>query len=583
MTRPSTPSLILTLPLLCLACASESTIAEDGVGLSDAETSTQDVTVPSGFTDSVLVNGLVNPTAMEFAPDGRLFVCEQGGSLRVIKNGALLPAPFLTVPVSSVGERGLLGLAFDPAFATNHFVYVYYTATTPALHNRVSRFTANGDVAVASSEAILLELNSLSAATNHNGGALHFGKDGKLFIAVGENANGANAQSLTNLLGKMLRINSDGTIPNDNPFASRTTGQNRAIWALGLRNPFTFAIHPVTGRILINDAGENTFEEVNEGLPGANYGWPRVEGIGTDAAFKNPLHVYGHGTTNTTGCVISGGTFYSPSVPRFPAQVTNSYFFADVCGGWVRRFDFATNKTVLFATGFNLPVDLKVGPDGAMYVLSRGDSAVHRVAFSSVAVAPVITAQPMSRSVNVGQSVTLSVTATGSGPLSFRWQRNGASIATATSASFTLPAAGSSDNGASFKVVVSNAAGSVTSNAATLTVVVGQPVAISFAADVQPIFNARCGGCHIAGSAGGLSLAVGSAQANLVNVATGCDPTVPRVTPGSTTGSMLWRKLGGSSTQCGSPMPLGSAGLKTLAPAEFLKVEQWILQGAKAN
>src|SRR5687768_2735339 len=147
--------------------------------------------IPSGFTETQIVSGLASPTAMAFAPDGRIFVALQGGQLRVIKNGALLPTPFLTVTVSSSGERGLLGVAFDPAFATNGFVYVYYTATTPAIHNRLSRFTANGDVAVAGSETVLLELNNLSSATNHNGGALHFGPDGKLYVAVGENANSA--------------------------------------------------------------------------------------------------------------------------------------------------------------------------------------------------------------------------------------------------------------------------------------------------------------------------------------------------------------------------------------------------------
>src|SRR5688500_10745830 len=156
-------------------------------------------TVPDGFQEVLVASGLSNPTAMQFAADGRLFVAEQGGRLRVIKDGALLPTPFLTVTVSSVGERGLLGVAFDPAFSTNQYVYVYYTATAPAIHNRISRFTANGDVAVAGSEVILLELDNLSSATNHNGGALAFGPDGKLYAAVGENANGANAQSFNNL------------------------------------------------------------------------------------------------------------------------------------------------------------------------------------------------------------------------------------------------------------------------------------------------------------------------------------------------------------------------------------------------
>src|SRR6185436_13101154 len=109
-------------------------------------------TVPAGFTDSVVAAGLTNPTAMALAPDGRIFVCQQNGALRVIKNGALLPTPFLTVTVDSSGERGLLGIAFDPNFVSNQLVYIYYTATTPSIHNRISRFTASGDVALAGSE-----------------------------------------------------------------------------------------------------------------------------------------------------------------------------------------------------------------------------------------------------------------------------------------------------------------------------------------------------------------------------------------------------------------------------------------------
>src|SRR5262249_14360225 len=158
------------------------------------------------------------------------------------------------------------------------YVYLYYTATTPTIHNRVSRFTAAGDVAVAGSEAVLLNLNTLSSATNHNGGALHLGPDGQLFIPGREHGHPPAAQALTNLLGKLLRINKDGTIPADNPFYTVASGQNRAIWALGLRNPYTFAFHRTTGRLFINDVGENTWEEIDDGIRGANYGWPETEG-----------------------------------------------------------------------------------------------------------------------------------------------------------------------------------------------------------------------------------------------------------------------------------------------------------------
>ncbi|HET9713303.1 MAG TPA: PQQ-dependent sugar dehydrogenase, partial [Pyrinomonadaceae bacterium] len=250
-------------------------------------------TLPPGFTETQ-ISGLSNPTAMEIAPDGRIFVCLQGGSLRVIKNGTLLPAPFITLNVDPNGERGLLGIAFDPNFATNNFLYLYYTVPTDPRHNRVSRFTANGDVVVPGSETIIMELENLTTATNHNGGAIHFGPDGKLYVAVGENATASNAQTLTNRLGKMLRINADGSIPTDNPFFNQATGNNRSIWALGLRNPFTFAFQPGTNRLFINDVGQNTWEEINDGIAGSNYGWPTCEGFCNppNANFRDPIFAY---------------------------------------------------------------------------------------------------------------------------------------------------------------------------------------------------------------------------------------------------------------------------------------------------
>ena len=343
---------------------------------------------------------------MEIAPDGRIFVCEQGGGLRVIKNGALLPTPFLTLNVDSNGERGLLGIAFDPLFGTqNNFIYVYYTVPSTPRHNRVSRFIANGDVVVAGSETIILELDNLSSATNHNGGAIHFGPDGKLYVAVGENATTSNAQTLSNRLGKVLRINSNGTIPSDNPFFNVAVGANRSIWALGLRNPFTFAFQPGTGRIFINDVGASTWEEINDGIAGSNYGWPDSEGATSNPAFRSPLFAYQHGGTATTGCAIAGGAFYNPLNVQFPASFVGKYFFADLCTGWIRTFDPATSTAAGFATGIVQPVDLKVGSDGSLYYLSINPTSnptsgfLSRVQFNNPATpAPVILTEPNSDS-----------------------------------------------------------------------------------------------------------------------------------------------------------------------------------------
>ena len=337
--------------------------------------------LPAGFTRNTgFISGLINATAFAQAPDGRLFVAKQSGELRVVKNGALLATPFLTLTVDSTGERGLLGVAFHPDFASNNFVYVYYTATTPNIHNRISRFTANGDV-MAGIEEVLVDLPALSAATNHNGGAIHFGADGKLYVGVGENANTANSQSLANALGKLLRFNDDGSIPTDNPFfAAATTVQARAIWALGLRNPFTFAVQPGTGRIHINDVGQNTWEEINLGVAGANYGWPTTEGPTAVSGITGPLLAYRHGATNPpgsgpggffTGCAIAGGTFY-PDTGPFPAAYRGNYFFADLCTNFVARLDLANGNAVYsFGAVTGGPVDMLVANDGALLVLTR--------------------------------------------------------------------------------------------------------------------------------------------------------------------------------------------------------------------
>lgn len=359
--------------------------------LSSGASTLSAATLPAGFVEAQFGGNVgSSPTAMAFAPDGRLFVCLQGGQLRVIKNGALLATPFVSLSVNSSGERGLLGIAFDPNFSANQFVYLYYTSSTSPIHNRISRFTANGDVAVAGSEVVLVDLDNLSSATNHNGGAIHFGPDGKLYAGVGENANSANAQTLSNRLGKILRINSDGTIPTDNPFSNTATGANRAIWALGLRNPYTFGFQPGTGRLFINDVGQSAWEEIDDGIAGSNYGWPSCEGACAppNANFRDPLFQYGHGTSATTGCAIVGAAFYNPPVNQFPSSYLGKYFFADLCSGWIRLFDPTTRTASAFATGVSTPVDLHVGPDGCLYYLAQGNGGqVFRV--SAIASQPL--------------------------------------------------------------------------------------------------------------------------------------------------------------------------------------------------
>jgi glucose/arabinose dehydrogenase len=324
---------------------------------------------------------------MAVAPDGRLFVTQKAnsnvGRLRVIKNGQLLSKPFLKVNTDTSYFRGLLGVTLDPNFSTNRYVYIFYTATSPTVHNRVSRFTANGDVAVAGSQKVILELPPLSTASGHYGGSLRFGADGKLYVGVGDDTTPANAQSLNNLNGKILRINRDGTIPSDNPFFNSTSGTNRAIWALGLRQPYSLAaLSGTTSKMFVNEVGEDTSEEIDEVAAGANYGWPTHEGATSSPDpslqnYQNPVLSYNHsGDASSTGCSITGGAFYDPATPRFPSQYQNDYFYTDYCGGWIRSFDPTTGAFAGFASGIVNPVDLEVGGNGSLYYVARGSSSV---------------------------------------------------------------------------------------------------------------------------------------------------------------------------------------------------------------
>ncbi|MDW8263651.1 MAG: PQQ-dependent sugar dehydrogenase, partial [Phycisphaerales bacterium] len=425
-----------------------------------------------------------------FTPDGRLLVALEGtndtsgpADVRVIKNNAVLPTPLLTVTTQSFFERGLLGITIDPNFsidAPSH-VYVYYTlpGSSPVTH-RVERWTvpAGSDVADPGSRTTIFDISvppGQSSAGNHNGGAMNFGPDGKLYIAVGDNAVSSNSQTLSNLFGKILRINPDGSIPSDNPFFNQTTGVNRAIWALGLRNPFTFAFQPGTGRMFINDVGSSGSgrrEEVNEGFAGSNYGWPGIEGFRTTqplpsiGTYRDPLHAY------NDGFAITGGTFYNPITPMFPPFYYGRYFYGDYVSGFFRTLDPLGTPPLSatpFGTGASGPLDFDVSPvDGALWYIEYSSRNVKRI-FVNSSQLPIITGHPQNRTVSLDEPATFTVSAAGAG-LSYQWQRNGVPIFGATEPSYTVETPTLADSGAVFRCVVTNAHGSVLSNGATLTV-----------------------------------------------------------------------------------------------------------------
>ena len=218
--------------------------------------------VVAQISSTTVVSGLSTPIAFTQEPGtGRVFITEAPGRVKIYDPSLGTTITALTLPagqVSSTDERGVIGVCFDPAYAINGFLYLHYTHAA-TVRNRVARFVVSGSTISATSETLILEMDP-RVATRHNGGAMHFRPDGKLYVAVGDNQRGtAGAQLLTNLFGKLLRINSDGSIPNDNPFYATTTGNNRAIFSNGLRNPFIFSLNSAGSRVFVNDVGENTW------------------------------------------------------------------------------------------------------------------------------------------------------------------------------------------------------------------------------------------------------------------------------------------------------------------------------------
>jgi glucose/arabinose dehydrogenase len=435
--------------------------------------------LPDGFAETRLAAGLNNVTAMSVAPDGRVFVSEQGtgapgaqtGNIKIVKtDGTVVTA--LTLTVDATNERGVLGTAFDPAFPATPHIYLYYTVPNPTpdpnfpnkgAHNRVSRFTVTGDTIDPSSEVQILNLPDLGTAPIHNAGSLHFAPDGTLFISVGENFNAPNSQNTAVPLGKLLRINKDGTIPADNPFVGNPA-YHPAIWALGLRNPFTFDIQPGTGRILENDVGDKLYDEINDIVKGGNYGWADTEGPHNDPRYLQPFVPLPWSSAN---CTVIGAAFYNPANPTFPQQYLGKYFHSDLCAGFINVLDPATGEITNFVPrgGLKSPVDLDVSANGDLYYLNRGSGLgtgeVWKIFVSNGGAH--ISAPPVSQTVTIGETAAFTCSATGFKPVTYTWTRNGGfekqeidPPGGTSTLSFPVTAG---DNGASIQCQVSNSLG----------------------------------------------------------------------------------------------------------------------------
>jgi glucose/arabinose dehydrogenase len=345
-----------------------------------------------------VVTGLQNPLYLTApAGDDRLFVVEQPGRIRVVRNGALLPTPYLDIGarISSGGERGLLGLAFHPSYATNGYFYVDYTDASGDTRIERYRVSADPDVADPASASLVLAVDQPYA--NHNGGMLLFGRDGMLYVGMGDGGSGGdpngNGQNPSVLLGKLLRLDVDhGTpyaIPADNPYAGRSDARPE-IWAIGLRNPWRFAFDRVDRRLYVADVGQNAWEEVDvvdEVRAAVNYGWNAMEGnhcYGGAAcegmtALERPVLEYGHGD----GCSITGGFVYRGSaIP----SARGHYFYSDYCEGWLRSFRLSSGAATdqrEWDVG-SLGSVLSFGEDarGELYILSASGTVFRIVSAS---------------------------------------------------------------------------------------------------------------------------------------------------------------------------------------------------------
>ena len=386
--------------------------------------------LPAGFTSEVAASGATNPTAFVWLPDGRILISEKGGTVRVFKNGALLPTPLITLPrVNDHWDRGLLSLAADPNFAQNGFLYLAYTYENNANDYsgtktaRVTRVTVTGDVASPASEVVVLgktvgsTCNAFALGTDclpsdspsHTVGTMKFAPDGSLFVTVGDSAsftvvedNALRAQNLDSLAGKVLHITTTGAGLATNPFWNGTASANRSkVWALGVRNSYRFNLRPGSNQLYLGDVGWDSWEEINVGIKGSNMGWPCYEGPAIQSGYEpkavcQALYAQGAGATvaplvswthNLLSSASTGGAFYSGTA--YPAPYRGAYFYGDYAQSVIRYVtvdasDALTGGPTDFATAADGPVDIEMGPDGSLYYLAINTGELRRIRYTAV-------------------------------------------------------------------------------------------------------------------------------------------------------------------------------------------------------
>ena len=357
---------------------------------------------PASFRKTQLISsGISNPTTITFAPDGRLFIAQRDGTVKIYTSGNVLAEPFIQLPAWAEGDRGLLGITFDPDFQNNKYVYLHYVSRDTFIY--LIRVKEENNVAVGAQE--LLYKTTVPTEWMHTAGALAFGPDGKIYIGVGDNNTATNSQDLTNPFGKILRLNTDGSIPSDNPFVG-LDGKLTEIWAYGLRNPWRLQFDRTTGNLYVSDVGGDIWEEINRIEKGINYGWPDVEGPCNPCQFYNPVYAYQH---DSSGAAVVGGPIYRSAM--FPSEYDGNILFGDFVKGTIQTVSLDGQSVNMFDDTAGAVVDMKIGPDGAVYFVTFYPGAVYRIAYERENRQPVALSQAS--------------TASGTPPLSVHFTSNG--------------------------------------------------------------------------------------------------------------------------------------------------------------
>jgi glucose/arabinose dehydrogenase len=429
-----------------------------------------------GFGHEVISRSLTRVSCMTMLPDGRLIVGETSGEIHVVENDVIVPELALKIQTTTGEDKGLIGLVADPDFESNGYIYACFTDPTE-VRNKIVRYTMTGNSLDESSEYVLIELETIGGW--HVGGSMVFDTTGCLLTCTGDGSNGAVVQDMTNWYGKVLRLNTDGTYPIDNPYVDSADAKTKYVYATGLRNPYTMTVHPETGVVMINDVGADSTEEINHLMMAGNYGWPLYEGFAGDVNYDDPVYTYDHtewgSGSDREGNAITGGAFITAQ-SGFPSNYLEKYIFTDFSFAWLNVIDpFAVDVAASRETfAENLPENLPTVSWGGMVALTEGNGGIYFASLNTFTLykivyeetnEPEIVAHPRGITAFEGTTLSNSVSAVGALPLTYQWYYNGAPLTCCnySEPTLTLWSADVSRTG-EYHVEVTNSFGTVSSD-----------------------------------------------------------------------------------------------------------------------